>query len=285
MGSGKHQPSSAALKALTLAADAVGPQEGNTLAVAAARAYAGTPVPQSSQSTHCSLLVSSSFHCDVPVGLRLQLSSEALGEGTSAKVVLAELPPVQAAVSGSTPAVAGRHAVAAKVFQQRPGSRMPLPCKTSTPLDAAAREAMPAPLLAAYRDYFAVPLAGGCLESSGESCLVYDLYQGTLADRLQQEGPSSAAEVQDTMRQLLQCADILHEQLRSHSIMHRDIKPANILVDGHGKLVLGDFGSCAVDVKHLGSSQSVQHGVPRGSPLYEAPEIEPWSRLYELATL
>ena len=57
------------------------------------------------------------------------------------------------------------------------------------------------------------------------------------------------------IRQLLQAVEYIHEGL----IIHSDIKPANILVDGRGRVRLGDFGAAVVSLPGFRSER------PRGS--------------------
>ena len=80
----------------------------------------------------------------------------------------------------------------------------------------------------------------------GDICfIVSDFLQGgSLADRLSKGRPTT----QDTIRWISEIADAL-EYAHLHGIVHRDIKPANILIDGHGRAKLADFGIAQSSMK------------------------------------
>lgn len=56
--------------------------------------------------------------------------------------------------------------------------------------------------------------------------------------------------------------------LHALGYIHRDIKPPNILIDSHGHIRLGDFGSCV-----RASTVRSDSSAPVGTPDYVSPEI------------
>ncbi|HND28768.1 MAG TPA: serine/threonine-protein kinase, partial [Myxococcota bacterium] len=98
----------------------------------------------------------------------------------------------------------------------------------------------------------------------GRSFVVMDLADGSLQDRLEQEGPLRPSEVISVGIQLLSALSAAH----AAGVTHRDIKPHNLLFCG-GRVVLADFGiaSVADDL-----SVHTRTGMMMGSLAYMPPE-------------
>ncbi|HET6279934.1 MAG TPA: serine/threonine-protein kinase [Polyangia bacterium] len=102
---------------------------------------------------------------------------------------------------------------------------------------------------------------------------------GTLAERLAERGPLSAAAARRLALDLLAALGTAHER----GIVHRDVKPANIFFDAAGNAKLGDFG--AAFLIDFGQTQT---GGLIGTVAYMAPEqisgasIGPEADLYAL---
>ncbi|OHT12140.1 CAMK family protein kinase [Tritrichomonas foetus] len=86
---------------------------------------------------------------------------------------------------------------------------------------------------------------------------------GTLNDLIENFGHLSPPYLYNSCLQILDAMYLCH----SKNIAHRDIKPANILIDGHGRFVLADFG-ISNEYKQGECIKST-----RGSRQYLAPEI------------
>jgi tRNA A-37 threonylcarbamoyl transferase component Bud32 len=83
-----------------------------------------------------------------------------------------------------------------------------------------------------------------------------------LASLLKRIGHLSNEKALDIARQLAAGLAAAHE----HGVLHRDLKPANIMLDGHGRVRITDFGlAVAID----NQSQTVEIA---GTPAYMAPE-------------
>jgi len=65
------------------------------------------------------------------------------------------------------------------------------------------------------------------------------------------------------IRQVLEGAGFGHR----HGVVHRDLKPQNVIVDGHGKATVTDFG-----IARAGASEITQAGSVMGTPHYLSPE-------------
>ncbi|SHK78381.1 Serine/threonine protein kinase [Nocardiopsis flavescens] len=103
------------------------------------------------------------------------------------------------------------------------------------------------------------------LEHEGTPWIVMELLSGrSLQHHLDQDGPVSAARVEEAARSLLSGLRAAH----AVGVTHRDVKPANIMLTEDGRTVLTDFGIANVD----GSTALTQTGVYIGSPEYMAPE-------------
>ena len=111
-----------------------------------------------------------------------------------------------------------------------------------------------------------------------------DLLEGeTLESYVQSRGNRlEAREAISTCRELAAALVAVHRG----GIVHGDIKGTNVFRESFGRAVLMDFGSSAL----LGEGQEVR-GVPRGTPLYMAPEVfregrvDPRSDIYSLGVL
>ena len=87
---------------------------------------------------------------------------------------------------------------------------------------------------------------------------------GSLADRLERQGPIAPSEALDGLEQVAGALDALHAE----GLFHRDIKPANILIDAQGNSYLTDFGLA----KDSQGSLLTRPGQAVGSLDYMAPE-------------
>ncbi|NBE56662.1 serine/threonine-protein kinase, partial [Streptomyces boluensis] len=104
------------------------------------------------------------------------------------------------------------------------------------------------------------------LVQDGRPYIVMELIEGgSLADRLDGEGPLAAPEAARLCLALLGALRAAH----TGGVLHRDLKPGNVLMEaGTGRVVLTDFGIAQV----AGASTLTEHGAFVGSPEYTAPE-------------
>ena len=102
-------------------------------------------------------------------------------------------------------------------------------------------------------------------EYDGKSYIVMELLPGgTVADRIK-----SGREINDdtTLRWLRETGSAL-DAAHDAGIVHRDVKPANMLLDGRGRLALGDFGIARLGLE----DQITQTGQVLGTAAYISPE-------------
>src|SRR5206468_3673909 len=80
------------------------------------------------------------------------------------------------------------------------------------------------------------------------------------------------------------------DHAHARDVLHRDLKPSNILLDGHGRFVLSDFGLARV-LQTGASLHLTATGLVAGTPAYMAPEqalgepAEPATDFYGLAVV
>ena len=119
------------------------------------------------------------------------------------------------------------------------------------------------------------------VEDHGTAYIVMELVHGsTLADKLDQDGPLSAQDVDRLLPPLLDVLATVHQA----GFVHRDIKPANILLDREGRPILIDFGAARAAMASRTSAMTAVF-----TPGYAAVEqfVEgnqgPWTDIYGLA--
>ncbi len=106
---------------------------------------------------------------------------------------------------------------------------------------------------------------------------------GSLADRLEGDGPQSLGRSLAWLGQAAAALDAAH----AHGIVHRDVKPGNLLLDDDGRVKVADFG--VASAADLGSF--TEAGTVVGTAGYLAPEqargerATPASDLYALAVV
>jgi serine/threonine protein kinase len=99
-----------------------------------------------------------------------------------------------------------------------------------------AREAALAGRLGAHPRIVTAHEAG---EWKGRPYVVFEyLPNGSLADRLQEDGPLPPAKVLRWLEQAAAALDYAH----AAKVVHRDIKPANLLLDAEDNVTVADFG-------------------------------------------
>jgi serine/threonine-protein kinase len=98
-------------------------------------------------------------------------------------------------------------------------------------------------------------------EHAGHTFLAMEYVDGEdLASLLERIGRLSPERALDITRDLLSGLAAVHEK----GIVHRDLKPANVMIDGHGRAHITDFG--------LAVSLGEARGSSAGTPPYMAPE-------------
>ncbi len=86
----------------------------------------------------------------------------------------------------------------------------------------------------------------------------------SLQSVIQSEGFLTAPRVASILEEVCEALSAAHEA----GIVHRDIKPSNIMLDGAGRVKVGDFG-----IAHMASeSRLTQTGMMVGTPGYTSPE-------------
>ena len=130
--------------------------------------------------------------------------------------------------------------------------------------DALPRFRREAKLLSQVRH----PCVVGCLgtgEREGLTWLLLELMEGgTLEELLEEQGRFTPPQAIGAARAVLQGLGAIHEK----GVVHRDVKPANLLLDGAGKVKVGDLG-----LARKGEASSLTAtGTILGTPYYMAPE-------------
>jgi hypothetical protein len=102
-------------------------------------------------------------------------------------------------------------------------------------------------------------------EWEGRPYVVFEyMPKGSLADRLQQQGPPPR---EQALRWLAQAAAAL-DHAHAAKVVHRDVKPANLLLDADENLAVADFGVSRSD----GETTLTAQGEVVGTAGYLAPE-------------
>jgi serine/threonine protein kinase len=105
----------------------------------------------------------------------------------------------------------------------------------------------------------------GGFTADGRPYLLMEFFErGSLADRLEREGPIPAAEVVQIGEALAAAVAAAHRR----GILHRDIKPANVLVGEYGNVCLADFG-----IARIAGGVETKSGVVTASIAHAAPEV------------
>ena len=135
-----------------------------------------------------------------------------------------------------------------------------------------------AQLVARLEHPHVVPLYDYWREPGAAYLVTRLLSGGSLARRIEKEGPLDPSFVVEAIDQVAQALAAAHRQ----GIVHRDVKPANILLDEDGNAYVSDFGIA----KDLATATAGVHSP--GTPAYLAPEqikgepVTPRTDLYSL---
>src|SRR5882672_9751039 len=91
---------------------------------------------------------------------------------------------------------------------------------------------------------------------------------GSLDDRLRQQGKLSTAEATALFREI--AVGLMHAH--SKGVLHCDLKPANILLDQDGKPRLADFGQSRLSTEHSPSLGTLFYMAPEQADLEAMPD-------------
>lgn len=106
-------------------------------------------------------------------------------------------------------------------------------------------------------------------ELGGHLFIVSELVRGSTLRQTLASGALPRAVLVDTVRQIAEALEAAH----THGIVHRDLKPENVLVDGHGRIKVVDFGIARGMTPRPGADAALTlTGAVLGTPGYMAPE-------------
>ncbi|WP_329412806.1 serine/threonine protein kinase [Streptomyces sp. NBC_00704] len=117
---------------------------------------------------------------------------------------------------------------------------------------------------AARLDHPAVVRVHDVAVVDGRPWIVMELVRGRSLGDVLQEGTLSAREAARVGLEVLGALEAAH----AAGVLHRDVKPDNILLGGHDRIVLTDFGIAQIE----GDTRLTDTGGIIGSPEYLAPE-------------
>ncbi|MDI1337975.1 MAG: SUMF1/EgtB/PvdO family nonheme iron enzyme [Lacunisphaera sp.] len=109
------------------------------------------------------------------------------------------------------------------------------------------------------------------LEDHLMAAIAMEAVDGVTLAQLRVDRPErcfEAADVTDWLAQLCTALDYAHNQAR---VVHHDLKPANIMLDGHGRVKITDFG-IARSISDSISRVSAKGGGSSGTPAYMSPQ-------------
>jgi serine/threonine-protein kinase PknK len=117
---------------------------------------------------------------------------------------------------------------------------------------------------------------------SGQPYILMDfMEQGSLADRLDDEGPLPWQDVLQIMVKVCGALETAHQA----GVLHRDLKPENVLVSAYGEPKLGDFGIARLKGGPETGTSSLTASIEHVSPeLLEAQQPSVASDLYALGS-
>lgn len=203
----------------------------------------------------------------LPVGSLLRRTGKVLGKGVSCKVIEAELVPGGVTLS-ACPETACVEApvtmVAVKVYEELPDPWGTIAFPTTNKLPQDLQEIVVLQLVQQRPDKFAAMLGMAGSPGNGPRLLVMQLYRSSLEELLlsldRVDKQLTVDKTKSFMRQLLGCLQVMQDGSltmggidgHSYTIVHRDIKPHNLFVVDDDNIVVGDFGTAALDLQQGG---------------------------------
>ena len=130
--------------------------------------------------------------------------------------------------------------------------------------EASERQKREARLLAGLENPHIVTIFDS-FEEDNSQCIVMELCEENLTDRVRRDGPLSDEETVSVGIQVLSALETAHDA----GIVHRDIKPHNLLVNRNGQVKLADFGLAWV---HDDPESLTKTGAVLGTIAYMSPE-------------
>jgi alpha-tubulin suppressor-like RCC1 family protein/tRNA A-37 threonylcarbamoyl transferase component Bud32 len=132
--------------------------------------------------------------------------------------------------------------------------------------EAQARFAREARLVAQLHHPNIVPVRAVLdLDTAGLAIVMAHVVGRTLKQRIKQDGPLSAEDAEQILRDVGGALSAAH----ANGIVHRDVKPENIFVNNQGRALLADFGLARSMTPDTALTMA---GVALGTPAYMAPE-------------
>ncbi|HEX2886235.1 serine/threonine-protein kinase, partial [Vineibacter terrae] len=169
-------------------------------------------------------------------------------------------------------------------FAVRQGGTTVLPRSTQTAEDfrwGRERFLDEARTLATLEDAPGIVNVYDFMEANGTAYMVMGLVRGeTVEARLKRDGRLPQPAIEQLVYPLLDGLERVH----AAGFLHRDIKPANILLDGHGRPTLIDFGASRVALQ--GRTQALTAVYTPGYAAFEqstSARQGPWTDIYALA--
>jgi len=161
----------------------------------------------------------------------------------------------------------GATAEVLEVLDARLGARRALKRMVEPPSEEAARRQEREAAIMARLDHPGVVTVVDAFEEDGQRCVVMELCEGgSLATRVELEGPLSPERVVAIGQALHAALDVAHD----NGVLHRDLKPQNILFGPAGDPRIADFGLSWVSQD---DETLTRTGALMGSVPFMAPEL------------